>query len=382
MIAPRRRAAWPAVGWPPFAALLAVAWLAAPVRADELGTHAATGAAVYRNNDGLQVISPWLQARQRVKGGAALQADLKTDFISAASVDMISGASPRFHDTRNEAGLQALYDEQGLAGHAGYTYSTENDTRSHTVSVGAAREWLSRNLSTSLTYGLGLDRLGSVREPEALWHDRTSHRLDATITQLLSRTAVASLAYTVQQISGFQSSPYRMVPLVPKSADLWTRGHAQWVAEQHPDERTRHGVTIEARQALSNRWFLRALYRGYVDTWGVRANTGELGATFKVHYAVEVELSNRFYWQSRASFERAMYSVERDFMTRDRRLVGQIADSTQLTVRTRWLNWEAMLQGVAGWERYDDFHTLVSGAFVPMADTWTGIVQAALAVDL
>ncbi len=362
--------------------LVAVFTLQGAAFADDLGSHAATGTAVYSNNDGLRVISPWVQARQSVKGGAALQADLKTDFISAASVDMISGASPRFEDVRKEAGLQAIYDNQGLGGHAGYTYSTEHDTHSHTFTLGGAREWLDRNLTTSLSYGLGMDRLGSVREPEALWHDRTSQRIDATVSQLLSRTALLSLAYTLEQISGFQSSPYRMVPIVPKDADLWTQGHAQWVAEQHPDQRTRHGVTLEGRQALSNRLFLRALYRGYLDTWGVRANTGEVGATYKLHHTAAVELSNRVYWQSRASFERAMYSVERDYMTRDRRLVGQVSNSVQLTLRLRWRQWEAMVQGVGGWTRYDDFRTLVSGVFAPMPDTWTGIVQCAFSVDL
>ena len=244
-----------------------------------LGTHGETGTAVYSNNDGLRVISPWLQARQEVTEGVSVQVQARTDIITAASVDMISGASPAFQDIRKEVGFLSAYDKAGVRGHAGYTYSTENDTHTHTMTVGGAKELLARNLTLALAYGLGLDRLGSVRQPEALWHDRTSHRMDATVTQLLSPTTIASAAYTLQQIDGFQSSPYRLVPLVPQDSSQWLRSQAQWVAERHPTSRTRHGLTLEARQAIGARLTLRAVYRGYLDTWAVRSDTGEFGAT-------------------------------------------------------------------------------------------------------
>ena len=346
------------------------------------GTHGETGTAVYSNNDGLRVISPWLSARQQVAGPVAVQVEARTDIITAASVDMISGASPAFQEIRKEVGFLTAYDQGGLRGHAGYTYSTENDTHTHTMSVGGEKELLSRNLTVALAYGLGLDRLGSVREPEALWHDRTSHRIDATLTQLLSPSALVSAAYTFQQIDGFQSSPYRLVPLVPHDASMWLRSQAQWVAERHPTSRGRHGFTLEARQALGHALTLRALYRGYLDTWAVRSNTGELGLTLDVGHGLELGLSDRMYWQSNASFYRAMYTVDRDYITRDRRLAAQWSNSVNVDLRARLRMFELLLQCVGLWTRYDDFRTLDMDRFVPMADTWAGIVQAAISLDL
>ena len=356
--------------------------LALPTPHEKLATHGATGTAIYTNNDGLRVVSPWLEASQQVSTTASIQATMRTDFITAASVDMISGASPRFEEVRKEAGFQASYDKSGVRGHAGYTYSTENDTHSHTLVAGGQTDLFSRNLTLALGYGLGLDRLGSVREPEPLWHDRTSHRLDFTATQILTPTSVVSAAYTFQQIDGFQSSPYRLVPLVPKDSAMWLRSQAQWVAERHPDSRGRHGLTLEGRQAVGRSVFLRATWRGYVDTWAIRSNTGELGATWDLGHGFELELSDRLYWQSRASFYRPMYSVDREFITRDRRLAGQLSNSVDLDVRVKLRVFEVLLQGLFVWTRYDDFRTVELDRFVPMADTLAAVIQAAVSVDL
>jgi len=356
--------------------------LALPVPVQSLATHGAAGTAIYTNNDGLRVISPWLEARQQVTATASLQAATRTDFITAASVDMISGASPRFEEVRKEAGLQASYDKAGRRGHMGYTYSTENDTHSHLLAASGQTELFSRNLTVALGYGLGLDRLGQVREPETLWRDRTSHRVDATVTQLLSPTSVVSGAYTFQLIDGLQSSPYRLVPLVPKDSALWLRSQAQWVTERHPDSRGRHGLTLEGRHSLRRDFFLRAAYRGYIDTWAIRSNTGEIGATWDLGHGLEIELSDRLYWQSRASFYRPMYSVDRAFITRDRRLAGQLANSVDLDLRIKLKAFEVLLQGLFTWTRYEDFRTAQGDRFVPMADTLAAVLQAAVAVDL
>ena len=347
-----------------------------------LGTHGETGTAVYSNNDGLRVISPWLRARQQVKGPVSVEVETRTDIITAASVDMISGASPSFQDIRKEVGMVTAYDEGGLRGHAGYTYSTENDTHTHTMTVGGAKDLAARNLTLALAYGLGLDRLGSVREPESLWHNRTSHRIDATVTQILTPGTIASAALTVQQIDGFQSSPYRLVPLVPHDPTQWLRSQSQWVAERHPDSRGRYGLTLEARQAVGRWLTLRAVYRGYIDTWAMRSHTGEFGTTFDLGHGWEIGLSNRLYWQSNASFYRSMYTVDRDYITRDRRLAAQWSDSVDLDLRAKLSIFEVLLQGVVIWTRYDDFRTVESDRFVAMAATWAGILQTALSLDL
>lgn len=353
-----------------------------PVPHQTLATHGTAGTSIYTNNDGLRVISPWVEARQQVSATAGVGATMRTDLISAASVDMISGASPSFEEVRKEAGFSADYDKSGTRGHAGYIYSTEHDTHSHMFSVGGQTELLSRNLTLALGYGLGLDRLGSVREPETLWRDRTSHRIDATVTQLLSPSTVVSAAYTLQQIEGFQSSPYRLVPLVSRDPALWLKSQAQWVAERHPDSRGRQGLTLEGRQAIGRSVFLRAAWRGYVDTWAMRSNTGELGVTVDLGHGLEAELSDRLYWQSRASFYRPMYAVDRAYITRDRRLAGQWSNSVGLDLRAKLRIFEVVLQGVMIWTRYDDFRTVELDRFVPMADTLAAVLQAAVSVDL
>ena len=172
------------------------------------------------------------------------------------------------------------------------------------------------------------------------------------------------------------------MPLVPRDPALWLHSQAQWVAERHPDSRTRHGLTLEGRQAVGRSLFLRATYRGYLDTWAIRSNTGELGATLDVGHGLEIELANRLYWQSRASFYRSMYTVDRAYITRDRRLTGQWSNAVDLNLRWKWRVVELLAQGMLIWTRYDDFRTVDGDRFVPMADTIATVLQAAVSVDL
>ena len=77
-----------------------------------------------------------------------------------------------------------------------------------------------------------------------------------------------------------------------------------------------------------------------------------------------------------------MYSVDREFITRDRRLAGQLSNSVDLDLRVKLRLFEVLLQGLFVWTRYDDFRTVEVDRFVPMADTLAAVIQAAVSVDL
>ena len=341
-----------------------------------------TGAVIYRNDDGLNVTSPYAKVRQRVADPVVVGAGWSADVISSASVDVITAATRRFDETRNEATLDVLWAWRDYRFSAAWTGSSEHDTVTQFLVAGGELDLMERNLTLKLSYGLGLDSLGTVYEPAEVWRDRTTHQLEAVATQLLGPSTVASATYSLQAQRGFLASAYRQVPLFPGNESLWGRDHAQWVPESHPDSRDRHALGLRLRHAFSSNLFGFTSWRGYLDTWSMRSHTAELGLGVDLGHGLLIELANRGYRQSSVSFYRAVYTVNRDYLTRDRRLGKMYSDITRLDLRWVGSRVETLLRGEFHWTHYDDFRTLVDKGMGRMPDTLGLVIQAAVALRL
>jgi len=340
------------------------------------------GVAIYSNDDGLQIISPHSTVRQPVARGWAIDGGFKADLITAASVDVITAATPAISEKRYEGRLGVQGELGRLRTSAGYTTSIEQDTHTHMIDVAGEVDLLQRNLTLKLGLAAGMDSLGLRDLSTDFWRDRTTMRLDAVATQILGRSTVASFAYTGQYMQGLLASLYRRVPLFPRDEELRVLGNLQWTAERHPEQRTRHGFTVTGKHALTSWLFTGLRWRGYLDTWAMRSHEGEVSVGVDLGRGFTVELAERLYWQSRVSFYRAIYTVNRDYITRDRRLGGMLSNIAKLDVRWVGQRFEVLARGALHWTRYDDFRVPVAGRFEPMADTMAMVIQLALAMTL
>lgn len=366
-------------------AMLCGAWLVSTANAQPappVGFHADSGLTVYGNDDKLLVISPWAGVSQQIVDALTVKVGWKADAISSASVDVVSAATRGFEELRNEASLSTIMNWRTVRADVGYTGSFESDTWAHWMAAGGELDLFKRNLTLRVAYGLGIDQLGTVDEARAQWRDRTTHRVDVSVTQVLSRSTVLMGTYTLHQQLGFLASAYRRVPLVSADAGADPIYAAHWVAERHPDERGRHALLLMLKQAIGKHVHLTLRYRGYLDTWSMRANEAQLDASFDVGEGVVLELGNRFYWQSRASFYRDSYSVNRDFITRDRRLAGQLSSFTRLGVWYQRAPIEVVLRGELQWTAYENFLAVREGRFVPYSETLGYVIQLGVGVDL
>ena len=348
---------------------------------EHIGFHAETGAAVFSSDDRLRVFSPYLDVSQRVIEEVTVNAGMKADIISAATVDVVTSATREFEEKRFEGTLGALVELSPLAISAGYTGSTERDTTAHRANLAGEVELLDKALTVSLGYVFGLDAMGTVRLPSDQWQDRWSHRIDATATQVLGPSTVASANYTLQHMAGFLSSPYRVVPIFPRDEDAWSRPSAQWVPERHPRARTQHAFTLRLRHAFTSWLFANAAWRGYLDDWAMRSHTFEAGVGVDLGAGFIVEIWNRLYWQSRVSFYRSVYTVNREFITRDRRLSGMLADIARLDLRYEHLYFAILLRGELHWTRYDDFREVGTAKLTDYGDRFAGVGQLAVSLD-
>jgi len=265
---------------------------------------------VYTDDDSTTIVSPMLILQKDIFEGTSMNVQYLTDIESCASVDVVSTASPSrgYHETRHSI-LGSLSHRRGLTTiGAGYGYSTENDYFSHHIAGSISQELFQRNLTLDLSVSYRWDEIGRVKD------ELFSEHLDGlttsfSLTQTLSPRLIGQFVYFLEYLEGFQSSPYRVVPVADFS-----------VPETHPDRRTRHSLTGRLKEALSDRWSAEQSVRFYLDSWGLNAETFLLQLYCQISKPVSARLRYRFHNQDRADFYREQYSSLREFVSRDREL--------------------------------------------------------------
>jgi hypothetical protein len=172
-----------------------------------------------------------------------------------------------------------------------------------------------KNTTLALGVRLSLDTISRAND-QNFSRDLTTVRASASWTQILSARFLAQLTYELVHAQGFQSSPYRFVPIRMTEDAAPT----EWVLETDPDVRWRHAFVLGANRALGERSSLQGDYRIYTDTWGITSHT--VGARYFVGITkdLELRLRERFYTQNSASFYERVYTMPATYITYDREL--------------------------------------------------------------
>ena len=282
---------------------LTVALIAANAHADSRAT---AFVSAYADDDGLTVVSPEVALRQEVDSTIDLEVAWEADIISAASIDVLTAASPHgFEEVRHGLMAGVIWKpEREVTFGLRYLPTWEKDYDSHGLALRAGYEWLERRLEQRLDLRVSFDRVGRAGEPESEWRALRVVALGPSLSYVVDRWTVANIAYEIQAQSGFQSSPYRFVPID------WSASTTVSAPERHPEWRVRHAVAVGVRRALSRRWFLSGGYRLYRDSWGLGSHTAEAGiqhATRQERAIVGIDL--RGYSQGEASFYQERYAA-------------------------------------------------------------------------
>ena len=286
--------------------------LAASVRAD---TGFTSKVQVYADSDHTTVVSPVVQAAADVTNDTSVSLGYLVDIVSSASVDLVSQASPRtMHDVRHQVslGLTHAFDTLTLDGN--YSYSTENDYLSHTLGFDLSKDLDDKNTTLALGYGVSLNTV--ERAGDATFsRGETAQHVSLSWTQIINPKLATQLTYELGYDSGFQSSPYRYVPIRASA----TAAPEFWVWETDPDERTRNAFVFGINRALGKD-SVQADYRLYFDDWGIASHTFGLRYFTWLTKHVELRLRERFYTQGAASFYQEIYTQPEKYITYDREL--------------------------------------------------------------
>jgi hypothetical protein len=209
------------------------------------------------------------------------------------TADSVSGASPRWHtsvssasrfsDDRRGGDVKVTrYGDRAAVG-VGLAASGENDFDSRAVSLQGTWNSDDNNRSWDAAVAYTYDRVGSVNDP-ALDEPRRTVAVTASVTQALSRADLVQLGLTYSRGRGYFSDPYKFIDIRPDSRDqavLLLRWNHYFEGSD---------VT------------LRASWRGYRDTFGIRSQTVTLEPAFEVSERFAVVPALRLYTQSAADF--------------------------------------------------------------------------------
>ena len=199
---------------PPPDAGAAPAPKAAPLQ-DTSTKRATLEMATYADTDHVTVISPSISAAiENVTQGASLRGTYLVDVVSAASVDIVSTATPRWHEIRNAGSLEAEYKPHDFGVSIGGSGSVEPDYVSYGAGISVSQDLNEKNTTLLFGYGYSHDISGRHQTSFSVFGrpiDRST--LNAGITQVIDRATVGSLALDAIFEDGDQSKPYRYIPM-------------------------------------------------------------------------------------------------------------------------------------------------------------------------
>jgi hypothetical protein len=310
------------------------------VRADAVTT-------VYRESGGpleITVVNPSATVAAAVDDHVELAASWSADVVTGASVAVVDAPSggggvdaitsaTRLYDLRNVVGgsLTLRDDRSSVTGT--YAYGTENDYRSHSLSVTGRTELFDRNTALELSYGRGFDQVCNLAQPGATEavdrqrlpssdgcftaDDRVAQELSLQTfqggwTQAWTPVLATQLVGTAQVLEGYQGNPYRAVWL--------GRAAAQ---ENHPEHRARFALGLGVRIWLEPvQAALQAFGRAYRDSWDIQSLTAELAWEQTLGDTLRLRVRGRYYDQTGAIFYSDDYARDPrgQYFTGDREL--------------------------------------------------------------
>ncbi len=278
---------------------------------------ATIGLHVYADDDHVTVVSPSASIGADVTPRLSMSADTTVDVVSAASVDVLTSASPRtVSEQRVELGLASTYRyHRATWWTLGVRGSHEHDYDALRLRASAKTELAQRNTTLQIDYVFGHDGVASMMD-RSFHRERTSHELMLGASQLLSRRAIVDVVIDLTRADGYHASPYRQVVVDVPASPLPLR-----LEEATPTLRTSIAVAGRIRSSLTRRWTTSASYRFYADTWSMLSHT----ITTEIDRSIGgwlVGVTVRAYSQSNAAFYAPRYTGQPRYRTRDRTLAA------------------------------------------------------------
>ncbi len=242
----------------------------------------------YTDTDAVTVYTPALRGSVKDPlAGWSASGTYLVDIVSAASVDIVSAASPRWMEVRHAGTLSGSYKPKELGVSAFGAVSSEPDYLALSGGGSASIDLLKKNLTLLAAYSYGHDVAGRSGTPFSVYSlTLNRHTVSTSAAIVLSRSTLLTLVGDAVLESGRQEKPYRWLPLFDAGvAPTITPGASVdevnalrlpgRITERVPDTRQRFALTGRfAHRGRASTWLAES--RLYADSWGLVASTEDV----------------------------------------------------------------------------------------------------------
>jgi Protein of unknown function (DUF3570) len=314
---------------------------------------------------GVTIDGPSVLVRKKLAEKYAVSANYYMDMVTSASIDVeVSGAS-EYKEERDQYSFGLEYLRGKTTYNLNYSNSDEDDYQAETTSFGISQDLFGDLTTISMGFSRGNDVVRrrdtitdqvdpNFREPIDRWNYRVG------VSQILTRSLIMTLGLEVITDEGFLNNPYRSYRYVDPIDDT----QFALAPEIYPRTRTSNAVAVNARYFLPYRAAVHGGYRFFTDTWGIGANTFEVGYTHPWREWI-FEARYRFYSQEHADFYSDLFERrdQQNFLARDKELSTFTSQSLRLgaTYEFARTGWRFVKRGTLNffYDRiqfdYDDF---------------------------
>lgn len=275
----------------------------------------------YHDSMNVDVLSPSVSTTvEHVTGGWGVGASMLVDMVTAASVDIVATASPRWREVRYVPALNGHKRfgdvDVGLSG----GLSREPDYLSADIAARASFDFLQKTVTPTIVYDYSHDVNAKAQTPWEVYAKHINrHAVNLDVGLVLTKATFASFTSTMVFENGDTSKPYRHIPLFdPSVAPLIRPGETidsvnlfrlpERPLEQLPVSRQRFALAAQVAHRFSSST-LRASQRLYIDSWDLKATTTDLRYLLDVTKDLRVWPHARFHAQSGTNFYQLAYTA-------------------------------------------------------------------------
>src|SRR6202521_2614237 len=250
---------------------------------------------------GMDITGESVLVRKKFSEQFAVQANYFVDKVSGASVDVLSNASV-IKDERKQKSLSLDYIHDKTQYNLAYTNSTERDYISNTTHFSLSQDMFGDLTTVTLGFTDSRDKVGENNgksfAPVIAWLGHAESRsYEGGLSQVITKNLIMGATLEIITDQGFLSNPYRPI----RYRDAVPLGYSLG-SQVYPGPHTSTAVDGRAKYYLPYRAAASVSYRYFTDTWGIRANTVELGYTQPVSNTFIFEGRLRHYNQNHATF--------------------------------------------------------------------------------
>lgn len=276
----------------------------------------------YTDSDNVSVLTPALRGSSRdAASGAAVAGSYVVDIVSAASVDIVSTASPRWTEVRHAAELSFDYKPRELGINLSAGVSREPDYVSWSLGATGRIELDDDHVTPTLGYSFMHDTAGRSGTPYSVYAlTFVRHTGQAGVELVINPASRVILLGEAAFESGRQEKPYRFLPVFSAGVAAQMEPGASIdlvnvmrlpgrISERVPDTRQRFTLTADwaHRDAHAT---LRVNERLYADSWGLYASTTDARWLIDATSRLTLGPRARLHVQSSVDFWQLAYVAE------------------------------------------------------------------------